>query len=263
MPRPAFRAPLLMNWWKTIRRRRVEVGAASHVGQVRAENEDTYGRFTRAVGRRNEHLFVVADGMGGHVRGEVASRLAVEAVEEAFFAEPAAAAAERLRQAFEAANARVFARAQEDPALLKMGTTCTALALVNGHAYMAHVGDSRAYRIDADGIEQLTHDHTLVEELRRQGVLSEAEARTHPRRHALTRALGVQPALAVDVLEAMPVRAAQAYLLCSDGLAPVPDDEIRAVVQTLDPQAACERLVELTNARGGPDNVTVLLVRID
>ena len=252
-----------MNWWKTKRKKGIEVGAASHVGQVRTGNEDTYGQFSRPNGRHEEHLFVVADGMGGHVRGEVASRLAVEAVAEQFFGETAWPVAERLRRAFEAANERVYEQAHDDPVYRKMGTTCTALALVNGHAYMAHVGDSRAYRVDRHGIEQLTRDHTLVEELRRQGVLSEDEARRHPRRHALTRALGIQPTLDVDLLEAMPLKSQQAFLLCSDGLAPLADEEIGEVVRHHEPQPACQRLIDLANERGAPDNVTVVLVRID
>ncbi|MFQ5570994.1 MAG: protein phosphatase 2C domain-containing protein, partial [Rhodothermales bacterium] len=145
----------------------------------------------------------------------------------------------------------------------KMGTTCTAMALVDGHVHMAHVGDSRAYRIDEQGIEQLTHDHTLVEELRRQGVLTADEARNHPRRHALTRAMGIEPTLEVDVLEAMPIQSPQTYLLCSDGLAPVVNEEIRQVVATHPPQEASERLVQMVNERGGPDNVTVLLITIN
>ncbi len=144
-----------------------------------------------------------------------------------------------------------------------MGTTCTVMALVNGHLHMAHVGDSRAYRIDKHGMQQLTRDHTLVEELRRQGVLTADEARTHPRRHALTRALGIQPDLKVDVHEAMPVVAAQSYLLGSDGLAPVSEEEVWQVILTEPPQQACEHLVQMANDRGGPDNITVLIVSID
>ena len=189
--------------------------------------------------------------------------MAVAALNEAFFAEHQWSVGERLRRAFETANARVYALATAGMAPETMGTTCTAMALVNGHVHMAHVGDSRAYRIDEHGMEQLTRDHTLVEELRRQGVLTEDEARNHPRRHALTRAMGIQPTLEVDVLEAVPVAASQRYLLCSDGLAPVADAEIRQIVMTKPPQEAAERLVELANERGGPDNITVLIVAIE
>jgi protein phosphatase len=200
--------------------------------------------------------------MGGHLRGEEASQLAVEVLCQTFFEGRAWSVGERLRQAIEAANATVYREAQTDAGHDKMGTTCTAMALVNGHVYMGHVGDSRAYRIDDEGIEQLTHDHTLVQELQRQGVLTEDEARTHPRRHALTRALGIQPTLEVDVLEAMSVGSPVSYLLCSDGLALITDEEMQRIVSANPPQAACEEMVRLTNERGGPDNVTVLVVAI-
>lgn len=252
-----------MGWWKSKRKYNVHVGAYSDVGQVRTDNQDAYGHYPEAPGRDAERLFIVADGMGGHARGEEASNMAVAVLRDTFFSGNQWSVGERLRRAFEAANARVYARATAGMAPETMGTTCTAMALVNGHVHMAHVGDSRAYRIDQHGLRQLTRDHTLVEELRRQGVLTEDEARTHPRRHALTRALGIQPTLEVDVLEAMPVEAAQRYLLCSDGLAPVTDEEIEEIVRAHPPQEACERLVAMANERGGPDNITVLIVAID
>ncbi|HMB91151.1 MAG TPA: Stp1/IreP family PP2C-type Ser/Thr phosphatase [Rhodothermales bacterium] len=252
-----------MTWWKTRRKRIVEVGVVSDVGQSRSENQDAYGCFTNPDDEKaEERLFVVADGMGGHLRGEEASRLAVAVLQQTFFEGRAWSVGERLRQALETANDRVYREAQSDAGQNKMGTTCTAMALVNGHVYMAHVGDSRAYRIDESGIEQLTRDHTLVNELQRQGVLTEDEARTHPRRHALTRALGIQPTLEVDILDATSIKPSTSYLLCSDGLAPVTDDEIRDIVSTNPPQDACEQLVRMTNERGGPDNVTVLIVTI-
>ncbi len=253
-----------MSWWKPKRKYEVRVGAYSDVGQVRTENQDSYGHYPEAPGRETkERLFIVADGMGGHARGEEASSMAVEALNKTFFSGNQWSVGERLRKGFEEANARVYALATAGFAPETMGTTCTAMALVNGHVHMAHVGDSRAYRIDAMGMEQLTRDHTLVEELRRQGVLTEDEARNHPRRHALTRALGIQPTLEVDILEAMPIVTPQRFLLCSDGLAPVSEDEIRDVVLTHPPQEAAERLVQMANQRGGPDNITVVIVAIE
>ena len=201
--------------------------------------------------------------MGGHARGAEASQLAVDVMHKAFFAGHKWSVEERLRSAFDAANARVYELGRTGPAHETMGTTCTVLALVDGHLHMAHVGDSRAYRVDKNGMQQLTQDHTLVEELRRQGVLTAAEARTHPRRHALTRALGIQPELEVDLHDAVPVESEQAYLLCSDGLAPVSEEEIWQVILTEPPQKACDRLVQMANERGGPDNITVLIVSID
>ncbi len=253
-----------MNWWKTKRKYAIEVGACSDVGQVRSDNQDAYGYFPATADRNaKERLFVVADGMGGHARGGEASRLAVEVLQKTFFAGHNWSVGERLQRSFEAANTQVYELGRTGPTHETMGTTCTAMALVDGHLHMAHVGDSRAYRIDKHGVEQLTRDHTLVEELRRQGVLTADEARTHPRRHALTRALGIQPELEVDVHEAMPVEAAQSYLLCSDGLAPVSEEEVWQVILTEPPQQACEHLVQMANDRGGPDNITVLIVAID
>jgi len=252
-----------MNWWKPKNKYVVDVGVCSDVGQVRTENQDAYGHFPEGSTKHTpERLFIVADGMGGHARGEEASQLAVAVLQQTFFDEGQWSVGERLRRAFEAANTRVYELGQAGDGRETMGTTCTALALVNGHVHLAHVGDSRGYRVDDQGMDQLTRDHTLVEELRRQGVLTEDEARMHPRRHALIRALGIQPTLEIDVLDAMPVAAPQYYVLCSDGLAPVSDEEIRQVVLAAPPQQASERLVQLANERGGPDNVTVLIVAI-
>ena len=253
-----------MSWWKTKHKYTVEVGAYTDVGQVRAENQDAYGYFPASTDRNaRERLFIVADGMGGHARGREASQLAVDVLQKTFFAGHKWSVAERLRRAFEAANTRVYELGRTGPTHETMGTTCTVMALVNGHLHMAHVGDSRAYRVDQRGMMQLTRDHTLVEELRRQGVLTAAEARTHPRRHALTRALGIQPELEVDVHEAVAVEAPQYYLLCSDGLAPVSEEEIWQIILNEPPQQACEHLVQMANERGGPDNITVLIVAID
>ncbi len=253
-----------MSWWKTKRKYAIEVGAYSDVGQVRSENQDAYSYFPASTDpNAKEWLFIVADGMGGHARGGEASRLAVEVLQKTFFAGHNGSVEERLLRAFEAANARVYEMGRTGLTQETTGTTCTVMALVNGHLHMAHVGDSRAYRIDKHGMKQLTRDHTLVEELRRQGVLTTDEARTHPRRHALTRALGIQPELEVDVHEVMPVEAAQSYLLCSDGLAPVSEEEVWQVILTEPPQQACEHLVQMANDRGGPDNITVLIVAID
>lgn len=252
-----------MLWRRTKPSPTIIFGARSDVGQVRTENQDSYGRFPEGNnGETKEQLFIVADGMGGHAHGQEASRLAVNVVQETFFSHTDWSIEERLRSAFEMANTKVYERAQSGPDQETMGTTCTALAVLNGNIHIAHVGDSRAYLIDREGIQQITYDHTLVEELRRQGVLTEDEAKSHPRRHALTRALGIQPTLEVDVLDARPIEAPQSYLLCSDGLAPVTDEEIHEVVIAQPPQSACERLVAMANERGGPDNVTVLLVTI-
>lgn len=252
-----------MAWWKTKHAAAVRVGACTDVGLVRDENQDAYGQFqTDGSSRSDEQLFLLADGMGGHVDGSEASRLAVDIVRSTFFASGEPNVDRRLLRAFETANEQIVRRSSDFEGAEKMGTTCTALVVGSENVHIAHVGDSRAYRITRDSIVQLTRDHTLVEEMMRQGVLTESEARTHPRRHALTRAMGIEPVLQVDLLEPFPARSGEWYLMCSDGLSRVSDAEIRSVVTSLAPQEACERLVEMANERGGHDNVTVLLVQI-
>jgi len=252
-----------MHWWKKNRRPVIQFGAHSDVGVVRVENQDTFGHFSRRLPTGiEEHLFVVADGMGGHARGQEASQIAVEAIRETYFAGPESSVGAHLKHAFETANARIFAQSQTMQLHDRMGTTCTALALSDDKIQIAHVGDSRAYRITSSGIEQLTHDHTHVEELRVQGILTEAEAKNHPHRNALTRAMGIGPELEVDLSSAMHVEAKEWYLLCSDGLLEVPGKELEKTVRSMPPQQACETLVEKANERGGRDNVTVIVVEV-
>lgn len=248
--------------WKTKRKRALRVGVVSDVGQVRSENQDSWGIYPESRNGEevpNEQLFLVADGMGGHEHGQEASRMAARFISEYYFAHANWEIEDRLDHAFQVANKRIWARSNEGEE--KMGTTCTALALLGREFYLAHVGDSRCYRINEEGIEQVTTDHTLVEEMRREGVLTEEEALHHPRRHALMRALGIREETDIDILGPFPVKMGDRYLLCSDGLAPVQNDELhRLVMATNVPQEACETLVALANERGGPDNVTVLVV---
>lgn len=252
-----------MSWWKTKNANTIRVGACTDVGMVRSENQDAYGQFRdNGASGSEEQLFILADGMGGHVDGREASHLAVEEVQKAFFTPAEASVSRRLLSAFEAANERIVRQSEGYDGVEKMGTTCTALVLTGDEVHIAHVGDSRAYRITRDAVIQLTRDHTLVEEMMRQGVLTESEARNHPRRHALTRALGIEPVLQVDLIDPLPIRPGEWYLMCSDGLSRVDDDELRTVVTSEAPQHACERLVQMANDRGGHDNVTVLLLEI-
>ncbi len=253
-----------MLWKRSARPLTIRFGAKSDVGQVRSENQDDYGRFPEVQSTRNgDQLFVVADGMGGHEDGGRASRVAVEAVGGTYFTHPEVPVEDRLRRAVSEANARVYQFAQAGTIPKKMGTTCTALALVGEDAYLAHVGDSRAYRINRDGISQLSRDHTLVEALMREGVLTEDEAARHPQRHALVRAIGIEPEVQVDVRRLKTPQSGDAFLLCSDGLARVTNVEIRDIVRSETPQQAAETLVQLANDRGGHDNVTVLVVKVE
>lgn len=253
-----------MAWWRPGSTRRIRYGACSDTGRVRSENEDAYGRFPRhASPEAEEQLFIVADGMGGHSRGREASWAAVQVVSQTFFSCGGQPASERLRRAYEAANRSIYMRARQDGRADEMGTTCTVLAMTSGQIHMAHVGDSRAYRINRQGTEQLTRDHTMVEELRREGVLTELEAREHPQRSALLRAMGIDPDLEADVWRAGSLQRGDRYLLCTDGLIDIATEEMHRLVLSHTPQQACELLVDTANDRGGYDNVTVMVIRID
>jgi serine/threonine protein phosphatase PrpC len=224
-------------------------------GRRRRQNEDAFVC--------DPPLFAIADGMGGAQAGELASRLAAAAIEEAG---AAVADGEGVVGAVRAANARIFERSLTDPAVAGMGTTAT-VALVDeqaGTMTLAHVGDSRAYRYRDGELEQLTTDHSLVAELVRTGQLTEAEAAVHPHRSVITRALGTEADVEVDTWT-IELAAGDVVLLCSDGLsAMVRHDEIARLLEGAggDPYLAAETLVQAANAAGGDDNVTVVLFEV-
>lgn len=253
------------SWWNRQKKAAssnvsIVFGVFSDVGRTRSENEDAYGLFPDTAGEVAERLFIVADGMGGHTRGREASTKAVQVIQHTYFAASDRPVMERLAEAFQAANAQVYRMARQDGTDTTMGTTATALAVVDGQAYVAHVGDSRAYRIAGEDIEQLTQDHTMVEAMRREGLLTEQEAQSHPKRGTLTRAIGTEPRVQVDVIDAGELHGGDRFLLCSDGLAGIPDAVLQEVVRDHAPPSACEQLVERANARGGYDNATALVV---
>jgi protein phosphatase len=234
--------------------------ARTDVGRRRSENEDSFALAPRLG------LYLVADGMGGHTAGQLASRLATRGCVSALreLAESRATLTEKLRACVEAANREVYETAQAKPELTGMGTTLVVLLAGAGRIAFAHVGDSRAYLIRAGTIRRLTDDHSLVGELVRRQEISEESARGHPHRHVLTRALGVRRSVEPDLAELTP-QVGDSVVLCSDGLTThVEDVEIAAVAtKERDVEAVCARLVDLANARGGEDNVTVALVRCD
>ena len=227
---------------------RARIGEATDIGLVRERNEDGY--LVRPP------LFAVADGMGGHRGGEVASRLALETLDRP----GAAPLAERVREA----NRVVYERSMLDRSVAGMGTTLTAAALEGDRLRLAHVGDSRAYLLREGRLERLTEDHTMVHRMVREGRLTEEEAAWHPYRSVLTRALGTEPDVPVDeaVVE---VRPGDRVLLCTDGLTSmVPDARIGQILRaTADPQEAADRLVEEAIAAGGLDNVTVVVLDLE
>ncbi len=244
----------------------ITVGYNSDIGLVRSENQDSYGKFppdNDDLSVPNGQLFIIADGMGGHSGGQEASRLAVDAVQRAYFSNSTNDAAKGIRKAFEAANHQIYSYSINKPEYHGMGTTCTALVMKGNRACIAHVGDSRVYRINRRKIEQLTSDHSKVAELMREGVLTEKQAKTHPQRSILSRALGVGESVEVDIIDDITLRSGDFFLLCTDGLAKVTDDEIKSIVCSNSVQDACEKLINVVIDRGGDDNVTVQMIRIE
>lgn len=233
--------------------------ARTDVGLQRRSNEDCYA-LAAELG-----FFLVADGMGGHRAGQVASTLAAEAAVGAVHALEGSTAAltEKLRCAVSAANREIFIAAQTKPELSGMGTTLVSLLAQGGRVALAHVGDSRAYLVRAGRIRQLTDDHSVVGELVRRREISRTAARAHPHRHVLTRALGVRREVPPDLAE-LTAAPGDSFVLCSDGLTGlVRDEEIAALAVAADLDQSCSRLVELANSRGGDDNVTVAIVRCE
>jgi serine/threonine protein phosphatase PrpC len=230
------------------------IGAKTDVGRRREVNEDSF--------LVHEPLFVVADGMGGHVAGDIASSTAVDTIKEQ---SPSASADDpnTLAGLVLAANSRIWEKAEGDSTLRGMGTTCTLLMLDESNAHFAHVGDSRAYLLRGGTLTQITEDHTLVGRMVKEGRLSADDAERHPQRSIVTRALGVDSEVEVDLID-MDVAEGDRILICSDGLSSMLDfDTISSILnQEPDPQVAAERLVDAANEAGGEDNITVVMVDI-
>ncbi len=224
------------------------------VGSVRSVNQDCCGEFVHDSGYR---LLMVADGMGGHLGGEVASQTTVDTVGQVFERGIEDSAA-FLREAFTLANKRVFEQSAADPNLHGMGTTGVALLIGPGRlAWFANVGDSRAYRSRGGRLEVLTQDHSWVHEEVRMNRLTPEEAASHPRKNVLTRSIGVDPVVQIDVSETE-IEPGDRFLLCSDGLwGEVEDADIAAVLDSQEPEKAVRALVDIANRAGGPDNITV------
>lgn len=208
-------------------------------------------------------LALVADGMGGHSAGEVASKMAVSVISRAYY-EHAENPQSALKSAFLQANREIYEASLKDESLRGMGTTCTALVLNDGFAFTAHVGDSRLYLVRDAEIYAMTEDHSEVMEMVKHGLISLEEARHHPDKNVILRALGSHAGVEVSTWdEPFPVRAGDRFLLCSDGLYDlVEDEEIKRASLGGEPQAACESLVALARERGGYDNISVGIVSL-
>jgi len=245
----------------------VDAAALSDPGCVRELNEDAIrvvAPATPAAEQERGCLAVVADGMGGHMAGEIASRLAVDEVVASFRADAGAMPTDELVRAVRRANAAILEAARADPTLEGMGTTCTAIALRGGLACCAHVGDSRLYLVRAGELLQMTEDHSAVMDLVRRGVLTREEARHHPDRNVILRALGSRADVEVAVWpRPFAVRPGDRFVLCTDGLHDlVEEEELLATVRASEPAAACRDLVALARARGAPDNVSVAVLAL-
>ncbi|MBE7041954.1 MAG: Stp1/IreP family PP2C-type Ser/Thr phosphatase [Ruminococcaceae bacterium] len=233
----------------------MEICAKTHQGMVRELNEDSY-----AVSELTPyHLLIVADGMGGHQAGEVASAMAVEKIREYISRHTEESIPQLLEQALHYANEQIYIRSKENASYAAMGTTVVLCCISDKEAYFANVGDSRAYLLGLDGMEQITEDHSLVMELLRQGEITEEEAELHPQRNVITRALGTERITEVDLFHCE-LTSEDMVLLCSDGLTGMlSDQEIASVMwEASSLEERVDQLIELANERGGYDNITII-----
>jgi PPM family protein phosphatase len=245
----------------------IEIASLTDVGLQRANNEDSYLYWepvSDADFQRKGRLAVIADGMGGYEGGQEASRLAIETVrhvyDDGFSGDPQ----ETLLQALTTAHETIQRYGEEHPQFQGMGTTCTAMSIVGSELFFAHVGDSRLYLIRDTSVSRLTRDHSYVGRLVESGIVRSEDAETHPQRHILTAALGSGREVLPDI-PPLPIalQEGDTLVLCTDGLwSLVPESELRRIAQSNPPQQACNELVNLALERGGPDNITVLVLRI-
>ena len=236
----------------------MEVWGITHRGVVRQQNQDAFSARTMDDGRV---IALVCDGMGGARAGNVASAMAVDLFMDRFLRE-SGDDQERMQRAASQANQEIFQKAATDEDCTGMGTTLVAALAGAGEAVILNEGDSRAYHITRDGITRITRDHSLVEDLVQRGELTREQARTHPHKNLITRALGAEPVLLADCFD-QNVAPGDYLLLCSDGLSNVVTDQeiLYEVIHGGEDEACCQRLLDVALHRGAPDNVTVVLMR--
>jgi len=243
----------------------IEHAALTDVGIRRSHNQDAHVVMPAGdadLWQRRGHVFLVADGMGAHAVGELASKIAVDSLPHIYSKYAQEGPVVALRKAFVETNVVIHTRGQQNKEFEGMGTTGTALLLRPEGAWIAHVGDSRAYRVRDGKIEQLSFDHSLVWELARRQKVDPHELRGIPS-NVIVRSLGPERDVQVDIEGPHPLREGDIFVLCSDGLSgPVSDREIGAVVSALPPDEACQFLIDLANLHGGPDNITAIVVRV-
>ncbi len=244
---------------------RLDVAQLTDVGRKREHNEDNMAfvipKDSQVMASKGA-LFIVADGMGGHAAGEVASEIAVDTVSNMYYQEDSNDVAVSLLRAIRRANASIHQRAAENLLRTGMGTTCVAAVLRGNMAYIANVGDSRAYLLRGTHVKQISQDHSWVAEQVRAGLLTEEQARTHAQRNVITRCLGTQAEVDVDVFHEE-LHEGDSLVLCTDGLSGlVSDEELQRIVDQFVPQESVYHLVERANENGGPDNITAIVVRV-
>ncbi|MBI2336000.1 MAG: Stp1/IreP family PP2C-type Ser/Thr phosphatase [Deltaproteobacteria bacterium] len=248
----------------------IESYGMSNVGMKRTQNEDSY------LVNDSLNLYFIADGMGGHVGGEYASRLAVTTIEEVmghFVQDPEATVisgvnsvgselGDQIRFAIREASRRIYEEATANAALRGMGTTAVGVMVDDSRGYFANVGDSRAYLIRDREIMQITKDHSLVGEQVREGIIGEEEAKVHKLKNIITRSVGFQEEVEADI-ETVSLKNDDIIMLCSDGLSnQVKDAEIYEILSKLDLPTGCKRLIDLANSRGGDDNITLVVLQV-
>jgi len=243
----------------------ISVGAQTDLGRVRENNED---KFVFVEPEETELLaikgsfYAVADGMGGHASGQIASELALKTIVKTYYADPSDDVPESLKAAFHAANQFINDTAQTVPERNGMGTTCTSVALRDDDLYCVHVGDSRCYLVRDGEITQFSEDHSWVAEQVKRGALTEQEAEMSPFRNVITRSLGASPELEVDVYQDI-VKQDDILVLCSDGLSGyVTNAQILEFVSSWSPSMAALKLIDSANESGGGDNITVVVIAV-
>lgn len=245
----------------------ITASVITDVGCVREENQDS-GRHIipgdKNLIKNRGSLTVVADGMGGHAAGEVASEMAVELIGEYYYQSSKGSPQEALKKAIELANREIFKKSIGDPDFFGMGTTVIALVILEDKAFSAHVGDSRLYQLSGNEMELLTIDHSQVMEMVKHGVISMDEAENHEDKNIILRALGTQGQVEVEISDFFPVKIDDEFLLCSDGLCDMlTDEEIGEIwFEAKDIYTASQKLIEESKNKGGEDNVTVGIVRV-
>lgn len=237
---------------------------STNIGMVRKNNEDSY--IFKAFGNNGSQtafIAAVADGMGGHAAGEVASAKLTEILQERISDHSPENIPKKLKELLELANDEIYRLSSENEELRGMGTTCTAIFYSDGLINVAHVGDSRAYLVRDNSIELITKDHTIAQELLDSGTIDKDTAKTCPERNILLRAIGTSPYVEVDIHENMPVKPGDIFILCSDGLTEyVDENEIMEKVLNNTLDDVCDVLISLANMRGGADNITVQVIKI-